>query len=397
MLSEKAKHLTPSLTLGISTKVKELKAQGLSILDLSIGEPDFMTPQAAKNGGIYAIEHNKTKYDAAMGNLELRKAIVHKLKNENNLDYAAGDIVVTSGAKHAITNALMAITNPGDEVLVPVPYWVSYPEMVKLTGCTPVFVETTVANSFKLTLEDLKAAITPKTKAIFLTNPSNPTGVVYTKEELAPLVAYLVSQNIMILADEIYERICYLDTYTSVASLSKEAKEMTITINGTAKSLAMTGWRIGYTASTPEIATAMGSIQGHLVSHPSTISQHAALEAMKHCEPDIQEMVKVYRTRRDRALELISGISELSVVKPDGAFYVFINISSLSGKLPGESLSMALCDELLVKHQVAFVPGIAFGNDHFIRMSYATDLATIEEALTRLKTCVQGICGTIVG
>lgn len=397
MLSEKAKHLTPSLTLGISTKVKELKTQGLSILDLSIGEPDFMTPQAAKNGGIYAIEHNKTKYDAAMGNLELRKAIVTKLKNENNLEYAPEDIVVTSGAKHAITNALMAITNPGDEVLVPVPYWVSYPEMVKLTGCTPVFVETTVSNSFKLTLGDLKAAITSKTKAIFLTNPSNPTGVVYTKEELEPLVAYLVSQNIMILADEIYERICYLDTYTSVATLSKEAKDMTITINGTAKSLAMTGWRIGYTASTPEIAKAMGSIQGHLVSHPSTISQYAALEAMKHCEPEIQEMVKVYRSRRDRALELISDIPELSVVRPDGAFYVFINISSLSGKLPGESLSMALCDELLVKHQVAFVPGIAFGNDHFIRMSYATDLATIEEALSRLKTCVQGISGTIVG
>ncbi len=391
MLSEKAKHLTPSLTLGISTKVKELKAQGLSILDLSIGEPDFMTPDAAKQGGIFAIENNKTKYDAAMGNIDLRKAIVNKLKVENNLAYSPGDIVVSSGAKHAITNALMAVTNPGDEVLIPVPYWVSYPEMVKLTGSTPVFVETTAANGYKLTLEDLKASITPKTKAIFITNPSNPSGIVYTKEELTPLVDLLVSHNIIIIADEIYERICYLDTYTSVASLSEAAKNLTITINGTAKSLAMTGWRIGYTASNTELAVAMGSIQGHLVSHPSTISQYAALEALKNCESDIQNMVKIYRTRRDRALELLAGITELSVIRPDGAFYVFIDISKLRQKIDAESLSLAVCDRLLESYQVAFVPGIAFGNDNFIRMSYATDLGTIEEAISRLSTFVSSL------
>lgn len=388
MLSEKAKNLTPSLTLGISTKVKELKTQGLAILDLSIGEPDFMTPDAAKQGGISAIENNKTKYDAAMGNIELRKAIVGKLKNENALDYAPEDIVVTSGAKHAITNALMAVTNPGDEVLIPVPYWVSYPEMVKLTGCTPVFVKTQEKNGYKLTVDDLKAHMTPKTKAIFITNPSNPTGIIYTKAELTPLVDFLVSQNMIILADEIYERICYLDAYTSIASLSPEAKALTITINGTAKSLAMTGWRIGYTASTRETANAMGAIQGHLVSHPSTISQQAALEALKHCESSIVEMVKVYKSRRDRALDLIADIPHVSVIRPDGAFYVFINISKLRGKISGESLSMAVCDQMLVKHQVAFVPGIAFGDDDFIRMSYATDLATIEEALSRFKTFV---------
>lgn len=391
MLSEKSKNLTPSMTLGISTKVKELKAQGHAILDLSIGEPDFMTPDAAKAGGIAAIEANKTKYDAAMGNLELRKAICAKLKSENNLSYEPADIVVTSGAKHAITNALMAVTNPGDEVIIPAPYWVSYPETVKLLGCKPVFVDMKPENNFKLTVDDLKAAITPKTRAIFISNPSNPTGVVYTKADLEPIINYLTDHDIIILADEIYERICYLNEFTSIATLSEKAKARTITINGMAKSLAMTGWRIGYTASDRAVASAMGSIQGHLVSHPCTIAQHAAIEALKHCESDIQNMVSVYKGRRDRVLELLGEIPQLSTVKPDGAFYVFIDCSKLRDSLKGEHLSMTVCDRLLDEYKIALVPGLAFGNDNFIRMSYATDIATIEEAMKRLKAFVENL------
>ena len=392
MLSRKVFAVTPSFTVGIGTKVKELKKQGIDITNLSIGEPDFFTPQNVKNAAIEAIGKNLTKYDAASGLLELRQAICKKLKDDNGLDYKANQIVVSSGAKHSITNILMSVLNPGDEVIIPAPYWVSYPEMVKLTGGIPIPIDTKKENSFKLQPSELEAAITEKTKAIFMTNPSNPTGSVYSKEELKKIVDICVKNNIYILSDEIYEKIIFDKEFTSIASFSKEAYDITITINGLSKAASMTGWRIGYTASNFELAKAMGSIQGHLVSHPSTISQWAALEAIKNCEEATQEMIDIYRIRRDLAIEIFKDIPKVSIVKPDGAFYFFIDISQLKDCLDYEdSLSLKVCDDLLEKQKVAFVPGIAFGNDDFIRMSYATSIENIKIGLDKLKKYTESL------
>ncbi len=386
MLSKKMSTVTPSFTIGISTKVAEMKRQGIDVISLSIGEPDFFTPEKAKEAGKQAIDQNKTKYDAAPGLLELRQAIVEKLKTENGLDYQVSDIVVSSGAKHSITNALMAMLDPGDEVLIPKPYWVSYPEMVKLTGGVPVFVETDKARDFKLTVADLEKVVTDRTKLIFITNPSNPSGAVYTEDELRPVVDYCVANGIYIIADEIYERICYLDSFTSIASLSEEAKAHTIVINGLSKSASMTGWRIGYTASRPEIAKAMGSLQGHLVSHPCTIAQWTAKEALTSCQADTAHMKQAYKARRDQATDILAKMKDVHVVKPDGAFYLFIDLSAYASKVShGDSFSIAFCNKLLEDYKVAVVPGIAFGLDGFIRVSYAADIEEIKEGLRRIE------------
>ena len=392
MLSKKLSQVTPSFTIGISTKVKELSKQGIDITNLSIGEPDFFTPENVKNAAIDAINSNFTKYDAASGLLELRQAICHKLKIDNALDYEATQIVVSSGAKHAITNTLMVLLDPGDEVIIPSPYWVSYPEMVKLTGGVPVFIETKKEFSFKLTADQLLNSITDKTKAIFITNPSNPTGAFYNKEELSKLVDICIENNVYIIADEIYEKILFDETFTSIASLSPEAYDKTIVINGLSKAASMTGWRIGYTASNKEIAKAISSIQGHLVSHPSTISQWAALEAVKNGESSTHEMVSVYRQRKDLIESIFEEIPKLDIIKPQGAFYIFIDISALKEFFKNEeSLSLKVCDDLLVDYQVAFVPGIAFGNDSFIRMSYATSNENIVTGLNKLKNYVNSL------
>lgn len=393
MLSKKLASVTPSVTIGISTKVNELKKQGVKIVNLSIGEPDFFTPEKAKAAGIKAIEDNKTKYDAAAGVKELREAIVEKLKTENNVSYTPEEIVVSSGAKHCITNALIALLDAGDEVLIPKPYWVSYPEIVKILGGVPVFVETQKANDFKVTVEDLEKVITEKTKVIFITNPSNPSGAVYTKEELEPVINYLVDKGIYIIADEIYERICYNGAFTSIASLSEKAKEMTVTINGLAKSASMTGWRIGYTATNLELAKAIGSIQGHLVSHPSTISQYAAIEAIKSCQADVVTMVSAYKARKDRAIELFSDIKGLDLVRPDGAFYLFVDMSILKDKIDWtESFSVKVCDILLEEYKLAIVPGAAFGLDDYVRLSIAADIKDIESGIASMKALVEKYC-----
>ncbi len=385
MLSNKVQSLTPSLTLGISSKAKQMKKDGIAVINLSIGEPDFFTPEAVKAAGIAAINNNYTKYDAAVGVIDLRQAICDKLHSENNLSYTPDQIVVSSGAKYSLTNTLLTIANSGDEVIIPAPYWLSYPEIVKLTGAIPRFVETDFTNNFKMTVDQLKAAINDKTKAVIINNPSNPTGAVYQKEELLALANVCVENDIYIIADEIYERICYLDNFTSIASLSEAIKEKTILVNGMSKSLSMTGWRLGYTATTKEIAKAMGAIQGHLVSHPCTISQHAAIEGLKSCADDIANMKRIYQTRRDEATKIISAIDGLSVVQPDGAFYIFINVGAYREKANAESLSLKICDDMLEKQHVALVPGIAFGNDDFIRLSYAAKLEDIKEGLNRLK------------
>lgn len=392
MLSNRTAIISPSVTIGISTKVKELKRQGIEVTNLSIGEPDFFTPESVKNAGIQAIKDNKTKYDAASGLLELKDAIVNKLKRDNSVEYDVENIVVSSGAKHSITNTLLATINPGDEVIIPKPYWTSYPEMVKLLNGVPVFVDTQKENSFKLQANELKSLISDKTKVLFITNPSNPTGSVYTKEELEPIVKICIENRIFIIADEIYEKIIFTNNFTSVASLSEEAKKITILINGLSKSASMTGWRLGYTASSKELAKAMSSIQGHLVSHPSTITQWAAVEAINNCEADTQLMVKTYKERRDEVISIFDKIDELSIIKPDGAFYIFIDISKLREYFPTtSSLSIEVSNILLNEYKLALVPGIAFGLDDYIRITYAADIDTIKEGINKIKIFISDL------
>lgn len=383
MLAKKLKHITPSYTLGISTKVKELRASGENIINLSIGEPDFFTPEAAKDWAKKAMEDNKTKYDSVSGIKELKTAIVEKLKSQNNLSYEADEIVVSSGAKHSITNALMALLDPEDEVLIPKPYWVSYPEMVKLTGGVPVFVDTQKIFNYKATVEDLEKGLSKKTKALFLTNPSNPSGAVYSGEELLALGNWCVEKDIWILSDEIYERITFDQPFVSIASLSEAIKAKTVTIGGMSKSAAMTGWRIGYTGSDGRLAKAMSTIQGHLVSHPSTISQWAAYGALAFCQKETDAMVATYKDRRDAAVDALEETKDIFLVKPEGAFYLFIDLSAYASYFPeAESFSVAFCDRLLRERKIAVVPGIAFGMDDFIRIAYACDT---EELLRGIK------------
>jgi aspartate aminotransferase len=392
MLSSKLKEITPSFTIGISSKVKELKKQGQDIINLSIGEPDFSTPVAAKTTAIEAINTDKTKYDLAAGLLELRKAIQTKLKFENNVSYELDEIIVSSGAKHAITNTLIALLDYGDEVMIPKPYWVSYPEMVKLIGGKPIFLDTKKENHFKVTPKDIENNITPKTKMIFITNPSNPTGVVYTREELRKIVDVCFKHNIYILADEIYEKICYIDSFVSIASLSNDAKDITITINGLSKSAAMTGWRIGYSATNKALSKAIATVQGHLVSHPSTISQWATVSALTASKAEMIEMVNTYQLRRDLAVASLEKIKELAFIHPDGAFYLFIDISLLKNKFKyNDSFSVAFSDKLLDVGKVAVVPGIAFGMDNFIRISYACDTEELLEGISRIQSFIESL------
>ncbi|SHH47373.1 pyridoxal phosphate-dependent aminotransferase [Tepidibacter thalassicus] len=390
MLSRRLNNVTPSFTIGISNKVSELKSKGIEVVNLSIGEPDFNVPDKAKNEAIKAINNNKTKYAMVSGIKELKNAIVEKLKNENNVHYDIDEIVVSNGAKHSITNTLIAILNPQDEVLIPKPYWVSYPEMIRLVDATPIFIDTDKNNNFKITPEQIQKNITAKTKMIFITNPSNPTGAIYTKEELKSIVDICLKNNIYILADEIYEKICYKDNFTSIASLSPEAKNITITINGFSKSAAMTGLRLGYSASNKSIAKAISTIQGHLVSHPSTISQWAGYGSLKYCKEDINNMVKIYKQKRDLAISILSKIKDLDFIYPQGAFYIFIDISKLKSKINYKnSFSIEFCNKLLENNKVAAVPGIAFGMDDFIRISYACSEENIIKGLNEIKNFIE--------
>ncbi len=392
MLSKKLSKITPSVTIGISTKVKQLNDSGIDIINLSIGEPDFFTPDTAKNFGIDAINDNITKYDLVTGLKELRLAIKQKLEKENNIIYDIDDIVVSSGAKHALSNSLMALLDPGDEVILPKPFWVSYSEIVKLVGGVPILVDTSKDNNFKLTAQELKNSISDKTKVLLINNPSNPTGAIYKKDELQALVEICLENNIFIMSDEVYEKIRYNDDFVSVASLSDDAKNITITINGLSKSASMTGWRIGYTASSKEIAKAISTIQGHLVSHPSTVSQRAAYGALTQCEDDMINMVNIYRSRRDKAVELLSKIDKVSYINPEGAFYLFIDISKLKDKIDfKDSLSIEFCNKFLDEYRVALVPGIAFGLDDYVRISYACEVSVFTEGINRLEKFVNSL------
>lgn len=389
MLSNRLNIISPSCTVGISSKVKNMRESGLDVISLSIGEPDFNVPKKAIECGIESLNKNCTKYDLVPGITILREEICKKLLEENNCCYSPDEIVLSSGAKNAITNALLAVTDPGDEILIPKPYWVSYSEMTKLVNAIPIPIETSKTNDFKLTADLLKKHITDKTKMLLLNNPSNPTGSVYTKEELLEIVNVCLEKNIYILSDEIYERICYNNEFVSVASLGEEVKNITITVNGFAKSAAMTGLRLGYTASNKEIAKGISAIQGHLVSHPSLTAQYIGYGALKYCKNDIDNMVNIYKSRRDLITSKLNTIKYIDYIYPNGAFYVFIDLSQVAAKYEyNESFSIEFCDEFLSKYNVAIVPGKAFGIDEYVRISYACSEKEFLEGLNRLESFI---------
>ena len=389
ILSEKMSNISSSPTLAIDAKFKKMKADGIDVVGFGTGEPDFDTPDHIKMAAINAITAGFTKYTPASGTMDLRKAVAQKLENDNGVTYAPTDIVISNGAKHALVNAFYAILNDGDEVLIPKPFWVSYPEMVRIAGGVPKFIETTEDTKFKFSAEDFEAAITPKTKAIVLNSPSNPTGMVYSEEELKSIADVAVKHNIFVVSDEIYEKLVYGSArHVSIASFGEDIKKLTIIINGVSKSYAMTGWRIGYTASAPEIAKIISNVQSHASSNPCSISQAAALAAISGPQEMVEAMRQEFKVRRDYMVERINSIPGVSCINPDGAFYVFMSIKDLLGKeIKGKVINNAdeFCEWLLECSKVALVPGTGFGADGYVRWSYATSMQNIKEGLDRLE------------
>lgn len=387
-LSQNALQITPSMTLEITAKAKQLKAQGIDVIDFGVGEPDFDTPDYIKEAAIDAIKKGYTKYTPSSGISELKKAVCDKLLKDNGLKYQPDQIVISNGAKHSIYNALCAILNPGDEVIIPVPYWLSYPEMVRLAYGKPVFVKTKAENDFKITAEELKNAITSKTKALILNTPNNPTGSVYTKEELEELAKIIEEANIFVISDEIYEKLIYEGSHISIASLNEKIKELTILVNGMSKAYAMTGWRIGYTASSLEIAKVMSNIQSHTTSNPNSIAQYASVAALSGDETVIKRMAEEFNKRRIYMVERINKIKGLKSNKPQGAFYVMVNIDEYIGKeIKGKIIrgSIDFANALIEGANVAVVPALPFGMDNYIRISYATSIENIEKGLNRIE------------
>jgi len=381
-ISSRVNKVSPSLTLSVTNQAKAMKAQGEEVYGLAGGEPDQDTPDFIKNAAIEALNAGKTKYTPAAGIPELREAIAEKLKTENNIDYTAQQIIVNSGAKQSCFNAILAVVEEGDEVIIPSPYWVSYPEMVRLAGGVPVLVETTAESGWKITPEQFEEHMTGLTKMIIINNPGNPTGSTYTADELRAIGEVALYEDIIILADEIYEHLVYNDTkHVSIASLSKDIYDLTITVNGFSKAYSMTGWRIGYTAAPKPLAQAISKIQGHTTSNATTFAQYGALAALQAEEGPtfIKDLNAEYDVRRQFVYNRLKAIPNISVSEPTGAFYMFIDTTKLG------LTSVNLCDKLLTRYRVAAVPGIAFGNDHSIRLSYCTTLDVLNEGLTRFE------------
>ena len=392
-LSRKAQAIEPSLTLAITAKAKEMKEKGIDVISFSAGEPDFNTPKNIINAAIKAMEDGNTKYTSVNGILQLREAICKKFKDDNGLEYNPSQIVVSTGAKQSLANTFLAILNPGDEVIVSTPYWVSYPELIKLADGKPVFVEGDEKSNYKFTKENLEKAVTAKTKAIVLNTPNNPTGTIYNKEELEVIADFAKKYNIIIISDEMYEKLIYdNENHISIASLSKDAYERTIVINGLSKSYAMTGWRIGYCAASEKIAKLMISIQSHVTSNVCSITQYAALEALNGPQDEITKMINEFEKRRNYMINRIESIDNLSIVKPKGAFYIMINIEICLGKeINGKILndSMEFCASLLENEKLAVIPGKAFGLNNYIRVSYATSMEAIKEGLNRIESFIK--------
>lgn len=387
-LSDRLNRLAPSATLAMSQKSSEMKAQGIDVINMSVGEPDFNTPDHIKRAAKRAIDENYSKYSPVPGYADLRKAIVAKLKRENALDYALSEVLVSNGAKQSVCNTIMALVNDGDEVIIPTPYWVSYPQMVKLAGGVPVFVNAGFDQNFKMTADQLEAAITPKTKMLILCSPSNPTGSVYSQEELDKLAAIICNhENLYVLADEIYEHINYIGKHASIAR-ARGMKERAIIVNGVSKAYAMTGWRIGYIAAPEWIVKGCNKLQGQYTSGPCSVSQKAAEAAYTLDQGCVEEMRQAFERRRNLIVELAKAIPGLEVNVPEGAFYLFPKCSSFFGKSDGVTTignSTDLAMYLLEKGHVATVGGDAFGDPECFRMSYATSDENIREAMKRIK------------
>ena len=382
-LAARVDRVSPSITLAISAKAKAMQAEGIDVCSFSAGEPDFPTPKHICEAAKTALDEGKTRYGPAVGELRLREAIANKLQQDNHLSYTADNIIVTNGGKFSLFNLIQALIESGDEVIIPSPYWLSYPEMVKLADGTPVIVDTTAENDYKITPEQLDRAITPQTKLFVFNSPSNPTGTVYTPDEVRALAEVIVDRDILVVSDEIYEKILYDDAqHLSIGSINDEIFARTITSSGFAKSHSMTGWRVGYAAAPIEILKAMAKIQGHSTSNVCTFAQYGAIAALESSQECVQEMLTAFTERRSYMYQAINDIPQLSCPKPYGAFYLFVDISKTGQK------SLKFCKNLLEEKQVAAIPGVAFGMDNCIRFSYATDMDTIKEGIERLSEFV---------
>lgn len=383
-LAARVGKVPPSLTLVISAKAKEMQAEGIDVCSFSAGEPDFDTPEHIKAAAQKALDIGKTKYGPAAGEPKLREAIAQKLSRENGLNYKAENIIVTNGGKHSLFNLMMALIEPGDEVIIPAPYWLSYPEMVKLMGGEPVILPTDARTNYKVTPEQLRQAITSKTKLFVLNSPSNPTGMVYSPAEVKALAEVIVEKDILVVSDEIYEKIIYDDIqHLSIGAVSSDVLNNTIISSGFAKAYSMTGWRIGYLAAPVELINATVKIQGHSTSNVCTFAQYGAIAALESSQDCVEKMRQAFAKRRQVIYDLLNAIPGITCNKPEGAFYMFVNISKIS------SSSLEFCNALLAEQNVAVIPGIAFGADDHIRISYATDLATIEKGMARLDKFVR--------
>lgn len=393
LVSDKVNQCQESVTLALSEKTQKLRDQGESIISFGTGEPDFFTPDYICDAGKKAIDERHTKYDAVAGVKELREAVSKKLREENGLDYSPKNILISSGAKSNLYIALQTILNPGDEVILIAPYWVSYVEMVRLAGGVPVIAETQKEEQFKLTPEELIYCITPRTKAIILNTPVNPTGAVYTLDELLALAEVLTRNQIITISDEIYEEFVYDNRqHISIASLHSEIKNLTILINGFSKTFAMTGWRLGYAAANDEIINGMKKIQGHTLSHPSTISQYAGIAALENQEDELKNILEIFNERRHRMIDLLNEIHKIDYLYPEGAFYIFVDISELlvnRRNIINPDTSYGFSLELLENAKVVVVPGEAFGMKNYIRLSFAASLSDIEEGIKRLAEFIE--------
>lgn len=385
-LAARVGEVPPSITLAIAAKAKAMKAEGIDVCSLSTGEPDFDTPEHIKAAAKQALDSGKTKYGPVAGEPQLKAAIARKLRDDNHLNYQPENIIVTNGGKHSLYNLMMALIDPGDEVIIPAPYWLSYPEMVKLASGKPVIVQTDASTGYKITPEQLRQAITPRTKLFVLNSPSNPTGMVYNAAEIKALAEVIVDRDILVVSDEIYEKIIYDGAqHVSIGSLGKEIFDRTIISSGFAKGYSMTGWRIGYLAGPIEIIKATSTVQGHSTSNVCTFAQYGAIAALESSQESVEKMRLAFADRREVIFELLDAVPGISCIKPDGAFYMFVNISKTG------MTSLQFCDALLEQQQVAVIPGIAFGADDHIRLSYATDLDTIKKAVERLDKFVRQI------
>ena len=390
-LTKRVSNIAPSMTLAMSAKSAEMKAAGEKVINFGVGEPDFNTPENIIQAARDAMDKGYTKYVAAAGLPALKKAVCEKFKRDNNLDYKPSQIVISNGGKHAILNAVAAVVEEGDEVIIPSPYWLTYPEVVRFFGGVPKYVETSRENDFKMTAEQLEAAITPKTVMLIFNSPCNPTGAVYSEEEIKAIAAVCEKHELCVLSDEIYEKLVYdgLKHY-SIAEVSPKMKELTILVNGVSKSYAMTGWRLGYLAAAEHVAKAIGSFQSHATSNVNTITQYAALAALEGDQQPMADMVKAFAARRVKMMDILDGYKQfgLDYVKPEGAFYVMLVCDKFYGKSLGDKkieCSMDFAMELLAAQKVAATPGICFGDDSCIRLSYALSVEEMEEGLERIK------------